>query len=156
VLAQQHFLTFASRFAEYPLSVKPLSRFESRAEQLGTLKGLKEGSVDVVVGTHRVLSKDVHFKNLGLLVVDEEQRFGVTHKERIKQLKTSVDVLTLSATPIPRTLQQAVGGLRDMSLISTAPVDRRAIRTVVSQFDEILLREAVLRLQSRRRTLRAS
>ncbi|HKY36058.1 MAG TPA: transcription-repair coupling factor [Polyangiaceae bacterium] len=149
VLAQQHFLTFASRFAEYPLTVKVLSRFESKSEQLETLKGLKEGSVDVLVGTHRVLSKDVHFKNLGLLVVDEEQRFGVTHKERIKQLKTSVDVLTLSATPIPRTLQQAVGGLRDMSLISTAPVDRRAIRTVVSQFDEVLIREAVLRELSR-------
>ncbi len=149
VLAQQHFLTFASRFAEYPLTVKPLSRFESRAEQLETLKGVKEGSVDVLVGTHRLLSKDVHFKHLGLLIVDEEQRFGVTHKERIKQLKTSVDVLTLSATPIPRTLQQAVGGLRDMSLISTAPVDRRAIRTVVSQFDDILLREAVLRELSR-------
>jgi transcription-repair coupling factor (superfamily II helicase) len=149
VLAQQHFLTFAGRFAEYPLTVKPLSRFESKAEQTETLKGVKDGSVDVLVGTHRVLSKDVHFKNLGLLIVDEEQRFGVTHKERIKQLKTSVDVLTLSATPIPRTLQQAVGGLRDMSLISTAPVDRRAIRTVVSQFDEILLREAVLRELSR-------
>ena len=149
VLAQQHFLTFASRFAEYPLTVKPLSRFESRAEQVETLKGVKEGKVDVLVGTHRLLSKDVHFKHLGLLIVDEEQRFGVTHKERIKQLKTSVDVLTLSATPIPRTLQQAVGGLRDMSLISTAPVDRRAIRTVVSQFDEILLREAVLRELSR-------
>lgn len=149
VLAQQHFLTFASRFAEYPLTVKPLSRFESKAEQTETLKGVKEGKVDVLVGTHRVLSKDVHFKNLGLLIVDEEQRFGVTHKERIKQLKTSVDVLTLSATPIPRTLQQAVGGLRDMSLISTAPVDRRAIRTVVSQFDDILLREAVLRELSR-------
>jgi transcription-repair coupling factor (superfamily II helicase) len=149
VLAQQHYLTFAGRFAEYPLSVKPLSRFESKAEQTETLKGVKDGSVDVLVGTHRVLSKDVHFKNLGLLIVDEEQRFGVTHKERIKQLKTSVDVLTLSATPIPRTLQQAVGGLRDMSLISTAPVDRRAIRTVVSQFDDILLREAVLRELSR-------
>lgn len=149
VLAQQHYLTFASRFAEYPLSVKALSRFESKAEQSETLKGAKEGSVDVLVGTHRVLSKDVHFKNLGLLIVDEEQRFGVAHKERIKQLKASVDVLTLSATPIPRTLQQAVGGLRDMSLISTAPVDRRAIRTVVSQFDEVLLREAVLRELSR-------
>jgi transcription-repair coupling factor (superfamily II helicase) len=149
VLAQQHFLTFAGRFAEYPLSVKPLSRFESKAEQTETLKGVKDGSVDVLVGTHRILSKDVHFKNLGLLIVDEEQRFGVTHKERIKQLKTSIDVLTLSATPIPRTLQQAVGGLRDMSLISTAPVDRRAIRTVVSQFDENLLRDAVLRELSR-------
>jgi transcription-repair coupling factor (superfamily II helicase) len=145
VLAQQHFLTFASRFAEYPLNVRALSRFESKAEQLETLKGLKEGKVDVLVGTHRLLSKDVHFKNLGLLIVDEEQRFGVAHKERIKQLRASVDVLTLSATPIPRTLQQAVGGLRDMSLISTAPVDRRAIRTIVSQFDEQLVREAVER-----------
>jgi len=149
VLAQQHYLTFASRFAEYPLTVKPLSRFESKAEQLETLKGVKDGSVDVLIGTHRILSKDVHFKNLGLLVVDEEQRFGVTHKERIKQLKTAVDVLTLSATPIPRTLQQAVGGLRDMSLISTAPVDRRAIRTIVSQFDDLLVREAILRELSR-------
>src|SRR5207342_863249 len=106
------------------------SRFESKAEQLETLKGLKEGKVDVVVGTHRLLSKDVHFKHLGLLVVDEEQRFGVTHKERIKQLRASVDVLTLSATPIPRTLQLAVGGMRDMSIIATPPVDRRTIRTI--------------------------
>ncbi len=149
VLAQQHFLTFASRFAEYPLTVKALSRFESKAEQLETLKGLKDGTVDVLVGTHRLLSKDVHFKNLGLLVVDEEQRFGVVHKERIKQLKTAVDVLTLSATPIPRTLQQAVGGLRDMSLMGTAPVDRRAIRTIVSQFDDELVRDAVQRELSR-------
>src|SRR6185369_7634939 len=143
VLAQQHFLTFAARFAEYPLTVKPLSRFESKAEQLETLKGLKEGKVDVLVGTHRVLSKDVHFKNLGLLVVDEEQRFGVTHKERIKQLKTSVDVLTLSATPIPRTLQLAVTGLRDLSLITTPPVDRRAVRTLVTRWDDQVLKEAI-------------
>ena len=145
VLAQQHFNTFSARFAGYPLTVRAMSRFESKGEHQNTLKGLKEGSVDVVIGTHRLLSKDVHFKRLGLLVVDEEQRFGVTHKERIKQMRMSVDVLTLSATPIPRTLQLAVGGLRDMSIITTPPVDRRAIRTVVSQFDPGLVKEAIER-----------
>ncbi|HWZ89407.1 MAG TPA: transcription-repair coupling factor [Polyangiaceae bacterium] len=145
VLAQQHCNTFSARFGGYPLTVRAMSRFESKGEQQNTLKGLKEGSVDVVIGTHRLLSKDVHFKRLGLLVVDEEQRFGVTHKERIKQMRMSVDVLTLSATPIPRTLQLAVGGLRDMSIITTPPVDRRAIRTVVSQFDPGLVKEAILR-----------
>ena len=145
VLAQQHFNTFSARFAGYPLTVRAMSRFETKTEHQDTLKGLKEGSVDVVIGTHRLLSKDVHFKRLGLLVVDEEQRFGVTHKERIKQMRMSVDVLTLSATPIPRTLQLAVGGLRDMSIITTAPVDRRAIRTVVSQFDPTLIKEAISR-----------
>jgi transcription-repair coupling factor (superfamily II helicase) len=145
VLAQQHFNTFSARFAGYPLTVRALSRFETKTEQQSTLKGLKEGSVDVVIGTHRLLSKDVHFKRLGLLVVDEEQRFGVTHKERIKQMRMSVDVLTLSATPIPRTLQLAVGGLRDMSIITTPPVDRRAIRTVVSQYDPGIVKDAILR-----------
>jgi transcription-repair coupling factor (superfamily II helicase) len=145
VLAQQHFNTFSARFSGYPLTVRAMSRFESKAEQQNTLKGLKEGSVDVVIGTHRLLSKDVHFKRLGLLVVDEEQRFGVTHKERIKQMRMSVDVLTLSATPIPRTLQLAVGGMRDMSIITTPPVDRRAIRTVVSQYDPGMVKEAISR-----------
>jgi transcription-repair coupling factor (superfamily II helicase) len=149
VLAQQHYLTFAGRLAGYPIRVRPLSRFESKAESVETLKGLKDGSVDVLVGTHRVLSKDVHFKNLGLLIVDEEQRFGVTHKERIKQLRASVDVLTLSATPIPRTLQMAVGGMRDMSLITTPPLDRRAIRTITSRYDEQVIREAIERELSR-------
>ena len=145
VLAQQHFNTFSARFAGYPITVRAMSRFESKTEHQNTLKGLKEGSVDVVIGTHRLLSKDVHFKRLGLLVVDEEQRFGVTHKERIKQMRMSVDVLTLSATPIPRTLQLAIGGMRDMSIITTPPVDRRAIRTVVSQFDPGLIKEAISR-----------
>ncbi|MEB2313161.1 MAG: transcription-repair coupling factor [Sorangiineae bacterium] len=145
VLAQQHYNNFTARLADYPLTVRALSRFQSKAEQLETLKGLKGGAVDVVVGTHRLLSKDVQFKRLGLLIVDEEQRFGVSHKERIKQIRASVDALTLSATPIPRTLQLAVGGLRDMSLITTAPVDRRAIRTITSRFDEALVREAVER-----------
>jgi transcription-repair coupling factor (superfamily II helicase) len=145
VLAQQHYSTFTSRLADYPVVVRALSRFQSKAEQNATIRGLKQGSVDIAIGTHRILSKDVHFKNLGLLVIDEEQRFGVTHKERIKQLRASVDALTLTATPIPRTLQMAVGGLRDMSLITTPPVDRRAIRTISSRFDENLIREAVAR-----------
>ncbi len=145
VLAQQHFHTFSQRLASYPLVVAPLSRFQEAAEQRETLKRMKEGKIDVVIGTHRLLSKDVHFKDLGLLVVDEEQRFGVTHKERIKQLKTKVHVLTLSATPIPRTLQMAISGMRDLSLITTPPVDRRAIRTVVTRFDDSVIREAIQR-----------
>ena len=145
VLAQQHFLTFSNRLAGYPLEVRALSRFQTAREQEDTLRRLKDGTVDVVIGTHRALSKDVHFKNLGLLVVDEEHRFGVAHKERIKQLRTSVDVLTLSATPIPRTLQLAVGGLRDMSIITTPPLDRRAIRTITSSFDDNLVRDAIRR-----------
>ncbi len=145
VLTQQHHATFADRLADYPVVVRALSRFQSKADQTDTIRGLKRGTVDVVIGTHRILSKDVHFNNLGLLVVDEEQRFGVTHKERIKQLRASVDALTLTATPIPRTLQMAVGGLREMSLITTPPVDRRAIRTISSRFDDQLVQEAVRR-----------
>ncbi len=145
VLAQQHYRTIADRFAPYPLEVAVLSRFVTASEQREVIKRLKEGKVDVVVGTHRLLSKDVHFKDLGLLVVDEEQRFGVTHKERIKQLRAQLDVLTLSATPIPRTLQMAVSGMRDLSLITTAPVDRRAVRTVVCREDAQVLKEAVTR-----------
>jgi transcription-repair coupling factor (superfamily II helicase) len=145
VLAQQHFRTFEARMAGYPMTIRALSRFQSKKEQEETTLGMKEGKVDIVVGTHRLLSKDVHFKNLGLLVVDEEQRFGVTHKERIKQLRAQVDVLTLTATPIPRTLQMAVTGLRDMSLITTAPLDRRAVRTIVTRWDDQVVREAVQR-----------
>jgi len=145
VLAQQHYLGFQSRMSPYAINVRAMSRFQSKAEQDEVVRGLRDGSVDVVIGTHRLLSKDVHFKRLGLLVVDEEQRFGVTHKERIKALKTNVDVLTLSATPIPRTLQMAVSGLRDMSIITTPPVDRRAIRTIVTRHDEAVIRDAVVR-----------
>jgi transcription-repair coupling factor (superfamily II helicase) len=143
VLAQQHYRSFELRMANYPITVRAMSRFQTKEEQSATLRGLKDGSVDVVIGTHRLLSKDVHFKRLGLLVVDEEQRFGVTHKERIKALKTNVDVLTLSATPIPRTLQMAVSGLRDMSIITTPPVDRRAIRTIVTRHDEKVIKDAI-------------
>ena len=149
VLAQQHFRNFESRMASYPITVRAMSRFQGREEQNETLRGIRDGTVDIVIGTHRLLSKDIHFKRLGLLVVDEEQRFGVTHKERIKALKTNVDVLTLSATPIPRTLQMAVSGLRDMSIITTPPVDRRAIRTIVTRHDEKVLRDAVEREMAR-------
>ena len=145
ILAQQHFNSFQARMAGYAIEVRAMSRFQPKAEQDEVSRGLRDGKVDIVVGTHRLLSRDIHFKRLGLLVVDEEQRFGVTHKERIKQLKTNLDVLTLSATPIPRTLQMAVTGLRDMSIITTPPVDRRAIRTVVTRHDDKVIREAVER-----------
>ncbi len=149
ILAQQHFSTFSKRLSDSGAEVRVLSRFQSKKAVLDTLSGLKKGTVDVVIGTHRLLSRDVHFKNLGLLVVDEEQRFGVTHKERIKNLRASVDVLTLSATPIPRTLQMALGGLRDLSTIATPPVDRRSVRTIVSRFDDDLVCEAIERELSR-------
>ena len=149
VLAQQHFRVFEARMADYPITIRALSRFQGKKESDETLARLKDGKVDVVIGTHRLLSKDIHFKQLGLLVVDEEQRFGVTHKERIKALRTQVDVLTLSATPIPRTLQMAVTGLRDLSLITTPPVDRRAVRTFVTSFDDQVLKEAIGRELSR-------
>jgi transcription-repair coupling factor (superfamily II helicase) len=145
VLAQQHFQTFTARMRQYPVRIEVLSRFVDPKDQARILGEIKEGKVDVVVGTHRLLSKDIHFKDLGLLVVDEEQRFGVTHKERIKKLRTEVDVLTLTATPIPRTLQLAVGGLRDLSLITTPPADRRAVRTFVTRWDDHLLKEAISR-----------
>ncbi len=145
VLAQQHYLNVSRRFEGYPLEVRTLSRFVDKATSTETLAGLKSGKVDVVIGTHRLLSKDVHFKELGLLVIDEEQRFGVTHKERIKTLRSRVDVLTLSATPIPRTLQLAIGGMRDLSLITTAPVDRRAVRTFALRWDDHTLGESIRR-----------
>ncbi len=145
VLAQQHFLTFQARLAQYPAEIRVLSRFQSKKAVNDTLVGLANGTVDVVVGTHRLLSKDVHFKHLGLLIVDEEQRFGVAHKERIKQIKRNIDVLTLSATPIPRTLQMAVSGIRDLSMISTPPLDRRGIRTVITGTDDDVIRSAIER-----------
>ncbi len=149
VLAQQHYLTFKNRMVDTPFEVRVLSRFQSKKAAANTLEGLRKGTVDVVIGTHRLLSKDVQFKELGLLVVDEEQRFGVVHKERLKQLRKVVDVLTLTATPIPRTMQLAVGGLRQMSIITTPPVNRRAIRTVVARPDDVVLKDAVERELSR-------
>jgi transcription-repair coupling factor (superfamily II helicase) len=149
VLAQQHWRSFQARMESYPINVASMSRFQTKQEQDDVSRRLREGKVDIVVGTHRLLSKDIHFKRLGLLVVDEEQRFGVTHKERIKALKANVDVLTLSATPIPRTLQMAVTGLRDMSIINTPPADRRAIRTIATRHDETVIKDAVVRELSR-------
>jgi len=149
VLAQQHFHTFRDRLSSYPIRVEVLSRFVDKADQARVLTDARDGKIDVLVGTHRILSKDVHFADLGLLVVDEEQRFGVAHKERIKKLRAEVDVLTLTATPIPRTLQLAVGGLRDLSLITTAPTDRRPVRTLVTRWDDHLIKEAIERELSR-------
>ncbi len=149
VLTQQHFRTFEARMRDYPITIRAMSRFQGKKEQDDTLAQVKDGKVDVLIGTHRLLSKDIHFKDLGLLIVDEEQRFGVAHKERIKQIRAQVDVLTLTATPIPRTLQMAVSGLRDLSLITTPPLDRRAVRTIVTRFDEQVVREAVTRELSR-------
>ena len=131
ILAQQHYNTFVQRMKDYPITVGMLSRFCTKGQQQETLKELKKGMVDILIGTHRVLSKDVEFKNLGLLVVDEEQRFGVTHKEKIKKMKETVDVLTLTATPIPRTLHMSLIGIRDMSVLEEPPVDRVPIQTYV-------------------------
>ena len=127
ILAQQHYATMLTRFAGFPIHVETISRFKTAAEQKDILRRLREGEVDVIVGTHRLLAKDVEFKNLGLLVVDEEQRFGVVHKEAIKKLKQSVDVLTLTATPIPRTLHMSMVGIRDMSLLQSPPEERLSL-----------------------------
>jgi transcription-repair coupling factor (superfamily II helicase) len=143
VLAYQHYDTFRSRFAPFPVKVELLSRFRTTKEQKEVVKRVESGEVDVVIGTHRILSKDVRFKDLGLVVVDEEQRFGVAHKERLKHLKKKVDVLTLSATPIPRTLNMSLTGMRDMSLIETAPRDRLAIQTQVVQFSDSVIKSAI-------------
>ncbi|MHB1772907.1 MAG: transcription-repair coupling factor [Acidimicrobiales bacterium] len=145
LLAQQHFQTFSERYAQYPVRVEMLSRFLTGAEARKVVEGLGDGSVDLVVGTHRVLAADVSFKKLGLLVVDEEQRFGVSHKEAIKQLTTGVDVLTLTASPIPRTLELSLTGIRDLSLINTPPVERQPILTFVGEYDDRAVAEAIRR-----------
>lgn len=145
ILAQQHYETFHERLKDYPVRVEVLSRFRTPKEQKAILEGLKKGDVDIVIGTHRLLQKDVAFKDLGLLVVDEEQRFGVKDKERLKAFRAVVDVMTLTATPIPRTLYMSMMGIRDLSIIDTPPVDRLAIKTFVARFSEELIREAVMR-----------
>ena len=145
LLARQHFKSFSERFRGFPLEVRPLSRFVSTKDANATREGMARGTVDIVIGTHALLAKGVQFKNLGLLVIDEEQHFGVGHKERLKQLRTDIHVLTLTATPIPRTLQLSLSGVRALSIIGTPPVDRLAIRTYVSEFDTITIREALLR-----------
>lgn len=145
ILAQQHYNTFVQRMKDFPVRVDMMSRFRTASEQKKTLEDLKKGLVDVVIGTHRVLSKDVIFKNLGLLIIDEEQRFGVTHKEKIKKIKENVDVLTLTATPIPRTLHMSLIGIRDMSVLEEPPVDRIPIQTYVMEYNDEMVREAIHR-----------
>ena len=145
LLARQHYRSFAERFRGFPISVRPLSRFVSTKDANATRAAMADGSVDIVIGTHALLAKGVSLKNLGLIVVDEEQHFGVTHKERLKEMRSEVHVLTLTATPIPRTLQLSLTGVRDLSIIATPPVDRLAIRTYVSEFDTVTIREALLR-----------
>ncbi|MCI0525285.1 MAG: DEAD/DEAH box helicase, partial [Acidobacteria bacterium] len=143
VLVYQHFKTFQKRFGAFPMRIEMLSRFRTAKEQKEVIKNIEAGTVDIVVGTHRLLSKDIRFKDLGLLVVDEEQRFGVAHKERIKHMRKKVDVIAMSATPIPRTLNMSLAGLRDLSVIETPPRDRLAIQTHVVQFSEGIIRSAV-------------
>lgn len=145
VLARQHWESFRQRLADFPARVEMVSRFRSPAENKKTLEAAAAGKIDILVGTHRILQRDVRFKDLGLVIVDEEQRFGVSHKEKLKQLRAEVDLLTLTATPIPRTLHMSLAGMRDLSVIETAPIDRLAIRTYVTRFDDELLRQAILR-----------
>ena len=149
ILAQQHYNNFVQRMKDFPVNIDLLCRFRSSAEQKKTVEALKKGSVDIIIGTHRLLSKDVVYKDLGLLIIDEEQRFGVTHKEKIKQLKTNIDVLTLTATPIPRTLHMSLIGIRDMSVLEEPPMDRVPIQTYVMEYNEELVREAISRELSR-------
>ncbi|MFC3040979.1 transcription-repair coupling factor [Virgibacillus xinjiangensis] len=149
ILAQQHYDTIRERFQDYPINIGLMSRFQTAKQQKKTVEGLRKGTVDVVVGTHRLLSKDVVYKDLGLLIVDEEQRFGVKHKEKIKQLKTNVDVLTLTATPIPRTLHMSMLGVRDLSVIETPPENRFPIQTYVMEYNPVFIREAIDREMAR-------
>jgi len=145
LLAQQHYRTFRDRFADWPVRIESLSRMRGRRQQERTLEGLADGSIDIVIGTHKLLQKDVRFANLGLAIVDEEHRFGVRHKEALKRLRAEVDLLTLTATPIPRTLNMSLAGLRDLSLIATPPAERLAVKTFVSEWDDALIQEACLR-----------
>jgi transcription-repair coupling factor (superfamily II helicase) len=145
ILAQQHYENFRRRMAEYPVSIEVLSRFRTRGEQREVLDGLAEGRIDIVIGTHRLLQEDIRFNNLGLLVVDEEQRFGVEHKQRLKEWRASVDILTMTATPVPRTLYLSLSGLRNLSTIMTAPVERLPVTTITATYDKALIREAILR-----------
>jgi transcription-repair coupling factor (superfamily II helicase) len=144
LLAFQHYQTFIKRMGDFPVSIDMVSRLRKPAEQRETIRKLKEGSLDILIGTHRLLSKDIEFSRLGLLIVDEEQRFGVKHKERLKQLKTNIDVLTLTATPIPRTMQMAMAGIRQISVIDTPPRDRRPIQTYVAPFDPSWIKRAII------------
>lgn len=150
ILAEQHYQTFTSRLKEFPINVQMLSRFKTKREQESILQGLRDGRVDVAIGTHRLLSNDVKFKDLGLVIIDEEQRFGVLHKEKLKQLRLLVDVLTLTATPIPRTLYMSLMGIKDISIISTPPEDRIPIQTHVVEYSDELIKQAIIREMERR------
>src|SRR5690606_9704378 len=145
LLARQHYKTFMARFHGLPVKIRQMSRLVSAKDMSEAKTGLASGDVDIVIGTHALLGKTIRFNNLGLMIVDEEQHFGVGHKERLKQMRAEVHVLTLTATPIPRTLQLALSGVRELSIIATPPVDRLAVRTYVSPFDAVVIREALLR-----------
>src|SRR5580658_682331 len=145
VLAEQHFRSFKERMVNYPFAIESISRFKTAGQQKDTVRRLAKGEIDILIGTHRLVSKDVKFSDLGLVVIDEEQRFGVTHKERLKQMRKTVDVLTMSATPIPRTLHMSMLGLRDISNLTTAPRDRRSVVTEVISFDPQRVKQAILR-----------
>lgn len=145
ILAQQHYNTLAARFSGFPVNVALLSRFNTPSEEARVIDGLKKGTIDVVVGTHKLLSKSVQFKDLGLLIIDEEQRFGVGHKEQIKEMRKDIDALTLSATPIPRTLHMSMTGIRDMSVIETPPEQRYPVQTYVMEYSEAVAREAIMK-----------
>ena len=145
VLAQQHYITFTQRLRAYPVRVEVLSRFRTDREQRDIVEGVAGGGIDICIGTHRLIQKDVRFKDLGLVVIDEEQRFGVAQKERLKRMRTEVDVLTMTATPIPRTLHLSLAGIRDMSTIESPPEERLPIKTYVSEFSDNVIREAIRR-----------
>ena len=149
VLAQQHYQTFQTRFSDLPVNIDFLSRFKSRKNQKETLNKLKDGKIDIIIGTHRLLSKDVEFLDLGLLIVDEEHRFGVDSKEKIKKYRNTIDVLALSATPIPRSLQMSLMGIRDLSLINTPPLERKAVKTFIAKYEDLIIKEAIEREISR-------
>ncbi|CAI6162764.1 DEAD/DEAH box helicase [Escherichia coli] len=145
LLAQQHYDNFRDRFANWPVRIEMISRFRSAKEQTQILAEVAEGKIDILIGTHKLLQSDVKFKDLGLLIVDEEHRFGVRHKERTKAMRANVDILTLTATPIPRTLNMAMSGMRDLSIIATPPARRLAVKTFVREYDSLVVREAILR-----------
>lgn len=149
ILAEQHYNNFMQRFADFPVTVDMISRFRNREQQKNTLRNLAAGNVDIIIGTHRILQKDLRFRDLGLLIIDEEQRFGVAHKEKIKELKKNIDVLTLTATPIPRTLHMSLSGVRDMSIIETPPEERYPVQTYVMEYNEGIVRDAIIREMSR-------
>lgn len=152
ILANQQYEEFKERMKDYPIRIELLNRFKTKKEQAKIIKKIKLGTVDIIIGTHRLLSKDVSFNNLGLLIIDEEHRFGVKDKERIKELKINVDVLTMTATPIPRTLHMSISGIRDMSCLYEAPQNRKSVQTYVLEYDDEVIKEAITKELERSRT----